>query len=183
MRLFDVLKAQWDESKHPRHPAGSSEGGEFAPANRARMLDLPQPRPTTDQDTWVIVHGEAMRLADAKRDFPDRVAHGFARRWEGEAKEWAAHLKTQPKRFQAWLDNLKAQERKRLFLEENRGRRQRRRKAKAKAKRRGKFQLEDGSFNWEKWYRTPHKERAKYQAQVRRLQQARDARRKKRDSA
>ncbi len=29
----DALRKEWDESQHPRQPAGSPEGGEFAPAN------------------------------------------------------------------------------------------------------------------------------------------------------
>lgn len=32
--------AQWDESKHPRQPEGSSEGGEFAPAGAFANLTL-----------------------------------------------------------------------------------------------------------------------------------------------
>ena len=29
----ESLRKEWEESKHPRHPAGTPEGGEFAPAN------------------------------------------------------------------------------------------------------------------------------------------------------
>lgn len=39
--VADAMKAAWDESAHPRHPAGRSEGGQFAPADGDASDDAP----------------------------------------------------------------------------------------------------------------------------------------------
>jgi hypothetical protein len=42
LRDGEILQAAaWDESRHPRHPAGSERGGEFAPANDVDVLPAP----------------------------------------------------------------------------------------------------------------------------------------------
>lgn len=37
-----LIKAEWDENKHPRHPAGTSEGGQFAPAHGGGAAHRPR---------------------------------------------------------------------------------------------------------------------------------------------
>lgn len=40
VREYDVIQPTWDESKHPRAPAGSPEGGQFVPAAGTGSLTL-----------------------------------------------------------------------------------------------------------------------------------------------
>lgn len=42
--VVDAVKAAWDEDAHPRHPAGRSEGGKFAPKGGAGASAPPQNR-------------------------------------------------------------------------------------------------------------------------------------------
>lgn len=48
--VAQAIKAAWDESAHPRHPEGSSDGGKFAPKGGSRPVAWSEPQ--EEKDLW-----------------------------------------------------------------------------------------------------------------------------------
>lgn len=67
--LADVLKGDWDESAHPRHPAGSPQGGEFARKVSRKLTGRPDPATMSAAE----VNRELERLRELDHELNDRL--------------------------------------------------------------------------------------------------------------
>ena len=72
-----LRKAEWDESKHPRHPKGTEQGGEFAPgfagASSSSDVEAVLAGRQPDERGWAFTFGNGIH--DANRI---RVQHGLS---------------------------------------------------------------------------------------------------------
>lgn len=91
--LADISKAEWDEAKHPRHPAGTSRGGQFAgfgafdwtsEAEKAlgRRID----------DTNRIRQEYDARFANPYEDYLSNVDYATGRRFMASIDEYSGTL-------------------------------------------------------------------------------------------
>jgi len=65
-------KKLWEESQHPRHPAGSDTGGEFAPAGGGAESATKE-----KAKKKAVIKGDVSEAADALGVVPDDIAEGF----------------------------------------------------------------------------------------------------------
>lgn len=80
--VADAVKAAWDEDAHPRHPAGRSEGGKFAPKSGGKGKDAAgDPNEAKPKGYWAQVDdiGAAVQSGETHNGAVEKAVEGINR--------------------------------------------------------------------------------------------------------